>query len=193
MEDDIILLATLMHLVTCIGAASQLLLSATMIDDVPTKRELQLRKKRESELTPYKLNVAVKYGTHTVLLQPKNRLADVLQDSDRAYMKKLTHLHEWQFHLLSDLLKDRTLQPRQRDSGSPPLHIFKPVKVDYKHCLFYCLCWLNDGNFHNWTRQVEAGWGTSSLQEDLVHVLIAIVEGGTVAGCYLQTGVERTV
>jgi hypothetical protein len=48
--------------------------------------------------------------------------------------------------------------------------------VDYKHRLFYCLCWLNDGNFHK-TREAEAGRGKSSLQKDIVHVLIAIVEG----------------
>jgi hypothetical protein len=41
---------------------------------------------------------------------------------------------------------------------------------------FFCLRWLNDGNFHR-SREAEAGWGKSSLQEDLVHVLIAIVEG----------------
>jgi hypothetical protein len=176
MEDDIILLGTLMPLVTCIGAASQLLLSATMIDDVPTTRELQLRKKREREVTPYKHKVAVRYGTPTVPWQQKNKLAEFLQDGDIAYMKKLTHLHEWQSHLLSDLLKDRIIQLRQREDGSRSLHIFKPVKVDYKHHLIYCLCWLNDGNFHK-TREVEAGWGKSSLQEDLDHVLIAIIEG----------------
>ena len=41
---------------------------------------------------------------------------------------------------------------------------------------YFCLRWLNDGNFHR-SREAEAGWGKSSLQEDLVHVLTAIVEG----------------
>ena len=35
---------------------------------------------------------------------------------------------------------------------------------------------MNDGNFHR-TREVESGWGKSSMHLDLVHVLTAIVEG----------------
>jgi hypothetical protein len=35
---------------------------------------------------------------------------------------------------------------------------------------------LNDGNFHR-TREVESGWGKSSMHLDLVHVLTAIIEG----------------
>jgi hypothetical protein len=35
---------------------------------------------------------------------------------------------------------------------------------------------LNDGNFHR-THETETGWGKSSLQEDTVHVLKAIVDG----------------
>lgn len=36
--------------------------------------------------------------------------------------------------------------------------------------------WLNGGNFHR-SKEASAGWGKSSLQEDLFHVFMAIVEG----------------
>ena len=36
--------------------------------------------------------------------------------------------------------------------------------------------WLNDGNFYR-TREADIGYGKSSIQEDTVHVLQAIVEG----------------
>jgi hypothetical protein len=50
------------------------------------------------------------------------------------------------------------------------------VRHDYLHRLFFCLEWLNDGNHHR-TRESRAGWGKSSLHEDKIHVLLAIVEG----------------
>jgi len=103
-------------------------------------------------------------------------LEEVISDSDRQYMKKLTHLHEWQFFLLADLLKDLILRPGLRNDGTRPERIYKPSKHDYFHRLFFCLCWLSDG-LHCHSHDCETGWGKSSLQEDLIHVLIAIVEG----------------
>jgi hypothetical protein len=42
--------------------------------------------------------------------------------------------------------------------------------------LFFVLRWLNDGLFYR-SREVDTGYAKSSVQEDLVHVLLAIVEG----------------
>jgi hypothetical protein len=140
-----------------------------IFDDIPTKLERKVGKKRKCEVTPYKRNHSMKYSSPATPLEPINVLHKILQDSDRAYMHKVTHLHEWQFFLLADRLKDLILRPRLRDDGTRPKH-------DHFHRLFFCLRWLNDGNFHR-SREAEAGWGKSSLQEDLVHVLIAIVEG----------------
>jgi len=57
-------------------------------------------------------------------------LEEVISDSDRQYMKKLTHLHEWQFFLLADLLKDLILRPRLQNDGTRPERIYKPAKHD---------------------------------------------------------------
>ncbi len=42
--------------------------------------------------------------------------------------------------------------------------------------MYYCLKWLNDGNFFR-TREAETGLGKSTIHEDTVHVLEALVEG----------------
>jgi len=165
-----------MYLFINIVAAAHQLSVAFLLDDIPTAREKRLAKKRKRALAPYKRNVSVRYGPPTTNLLPKKRLEDILQDSDRQYLKKLTHLHEWQFFLLADLLKDLILRPRLRRDGTRPERIFKPSRHDFFHRLFFCLCWLNDG-LHYRSRECETGWGKSSLQVDLVHVLIAIVEG----------------
>jgi hypothetical protein len=65
-------------------------------------------------------NVSAQYSTPTSLLEPQNCLADVLKDSDRAYMKKLTHLHEWQFYVLSEKLELLIIHARQREDGNRP-------------------------------------------------------------------------
>ena len=164
-------------IVTAIVTIQQMLASYNIIfDDVPTKWERKVGKKRKREVTPYKRNHSVKYSRPATPLEPINVLHQILQDSDRAYMHKVTHLHEWQFFLLADRLKDLILRPRLRDDGTRPLRTFKKPKHDHFHRLFFCLRWLNDGNFHR-SREAEADWGKSSLQEDLVHVLTAIVEG----------------
>jgi hypothetical protein len=102
---------SLIYLVINLVAAAHQLSAAFMLDDIPTAREKRLAKKRKRVLAPYKRNVSVRYGPPTNNLVPRNRLEEVISDSDRQYMKKLTHLHEWQFFLLADLLKDLILRP----------------------------------------------------------------------------------
>jgi len=63
---------------------------AILYDDVPTAREKKPLKMCKRELTPCKWNIIAWYSWPVVALGPQNCLADVLQDSDRAYIK--THL-----------------------------------------------------------------------------------------------------
>jgi hypothetical protein len=42
--------------------------------------------------------------------------------------------------------------------------------------VFFVLRWLNDGLFYR-SREADPGYAKSCVQEDLVHVLTAIVEG----------------
>ena len=64
----------------------------------------------------------------------------------------------------------------QKDSTYPLVNLHKKTKADNYHCLYYCLKWLNDGNFFR-TREAETGLGKSTIHEDTVHVLEALVEG----------------
>ena len=143
----------------------------TLFMDVPTAHDSRLFKKRNREDAPYKRNQSMRYDSPTSNLEAVPVLEQILVDDNRGYMKKLTHLHAWQFFMLGDRLKELIERPRNNGQkvGPNPKH-------DYRHRLFFCLKWLNDGNFHR-TREVETGWSKTSLQRDTVHVLKAIVEG----------------
>jgi hypothetical protein len=64
----------------------------------------------------------------------------------------------------------------QKDSTYPLVNLHKKTKADNYHCLYYCLKWLNDGNFFR-TREAETGLGKSTIHDDTVHILEADVEG----------------
>jgi hypothetical protein len=92
-------------------------------------------------------------------------------------MKDFTRLHGWQFFLLADHLKDLIENPRLHPDGTRPANnIHSKCKLDHFHRLYYCLKWLNDGNFYK-TQEADIGYGKSSIHEDTIHVLQAIVEG----------------
>ena len=156
----------------------QLITAFTIVfDDVKTKSEERIRKKELREITPYKRNLSMRYGRPTSFLEPIPSLERILDHINRPYMLNVTHLHSWQFFQLAHCLKDYILRPRARRDGTIPNNrSHKRHKFDHYHRLYFCLKWLNDGNFYR-TRETETGWGKSSLQEDTVHVLKAIVDG----------------
>jgi len=161
-------------LVAAIVACQQLLAAVMIIfDDIPTRYEARVDKKRRRELAPYKRNVSQKVGPPETELEPFRVLDDILIDDNREYMKKITHLNSRQFFLLADRLKDCIERPRVNHAS---VKVGPTPKHDHYHRLFFALKWLNDGNFHR-TREAEFGWSKTSLQRDLEHVLHAIVEG----------------
>lgn len=141
--------------------------------DHPTRYEARMEKKRKRELAPYKRNVSLKVGPPETTLEPVRVLDDILADDNREYMRKMTHLHPWQFFVLADHLKDLIERPRTNHES---VKVGPTPKHDHYHRLFFALKWLNDGNFHR-TREADFGWSKTSLQWDLEHVLHAIVEG----------------
>jgi hypothetical protein len=135
------------------------------------------QQRHKHELTPYKRNLSVAYGWPTTNLEHLPHLEHILQDINRPYMKDVTHLHGWQFFLLADCLKDFIECSRVCPNGSHPVNnIHRKCKLDHFHCLYYCLKWLNGGNFSR-IQEADIGYGKSSIHEDTVHVLQAIVEG----------------
>ena len=100
-------------LVAAIVACQQLLAAVMIIfDDIPTRYEARMDKKRRRELAPYKRNVSQKVGPPETELEPFRVLDDILIDDNREYMKKITHLNSRQFFLLADCLKDCIERPR---------------------------------------------------------------------------------
>jgi hypothetical protein len=88
--------AVILIFLAVVAAARQLLCSYYMFfDDLPTVKKKKRGLKRKRDLAPYKLNVSCRYSSATNPLEVKNCLAELFQDSDRAYMKSVTHLHEW--------------------------------------------------------------------------------------------------
>jgi hypothetical protein len=161
-------------LVAAIIVCQQFLAAAMIIFyDHPTRYEARMEKKRKRELTPYKRNVSLKVGPPETTLEPVRVVDDVLADDNHEYMRKMTHLHPWQFFVLADHLKDLIERPRANHES---VKVGPTPKHDHYHRLFLALKWLNDGNFHR-TREADFGWSKTSLQRDLEHVLRATVEG----------------
>ncbi len=52
-------------------------------------------KKRKFELAPHKWNHSIKYSHPATPLELIFVVQNILHDSDRAYMCKVTHLQEW--------------------------------------------------------------------------------------------------
>jgi len=93
-----------------------------VIHDIPTKKELAAEKKRKRALAPYKRNLSIQYGRPTSVLQVIPCLGRLLTDENRAYIHKVTHLHQWQFMMLADKLKALIERPRRHEHGLPRQH-----------------------------------------------------------------------
>ncbi len=115
---------------------------ATLFFDAPTVYEQRLEKKWKREQTAYKRNCSIKYDTPTSRLEANLSLQDVLADDNRAYTHKVTHLHTWHFFLLAERLRPLIERQRKGQQKAGPT-----CKHDYLHRLYFCLKWLNDGNF----------------------------------------------
>jgi len=142
-------------------------------DEVTIAKRL---KRKEREEAPYRRNNRRNYGHPTTDLEPIEVLKRLLQDPARRYLGKLCHMEAWQFFILADRLKPLIERPRLRPDYIQPDKKGHDVHFDHYHRLFFCLEWLNSGTFYH-TREATYGWSKTSLQEDNLHVLRAIVEG----------------
>ena len=128
-----------MVVVAAAAICIQQLLAAYLIvfDDVPTASEARAAKKRKRELTPYKRNLSVVYGTPTTELEHIPALERIFQDINRPYMKSVTHLHGWQFFDLAAHLQPLIDHPKLRKDGTRPLvNLRKKTKADHYHRLY---------------------------------------------------------
>ncbi len=128
-----------MVVVAAAAICIQQLLAAYMIifDDVPTASEARAAKKRKRELTPYKRNLSVVYGTPTTKLEHIPALKRILQDINQPYMKSVTQLHGWQFFDLAARVQPLIDRPKlQKDGTRPLVNLRKKSKTDHYHHLY---------------------------------------------------------
>jgi hypothetical protein len=159
-----------------IVAAQQIVAAASLIfDNMPTQHEVRVEKKRKHEVTPYKPNVSMRSGPPETMLEPVHVLEGLLHDDNHEYIKKIMHLHSWQFFLLADHLKDLISRPRDNNQSAK---VGPAVMYDHHHRLLFALKWLNDGNFHR-TREAEFGWSKMSLQHASSMCYVPLLRGLT--------------
>lgn len=146
-----------------------------IFSETPFEKKRRI-KKMEREDSLFKRNCSENFGAPEEPLTPNRVLDDLLSDRNRNYIGKITHLHAWQFFLLADKIKPLIERPRLRRDGTRPDTLKKQCQHDHFHRLYFCLFWMNNGLYYR-TAEAIAGWGKSSLQEDNIHILIAINEG----------------
>jgi hypothetical protein len=132
-DDDAILI-----FLPFVTVAHQLICSNIFLMILQLSRE---KKRSEKKVWPDSIqrHVSCRHSIASNPLEAKNCLAEILQDSNRAYMKSVTHLHEWQFFELSKMLKDLILCLRLRSNGTRPEVRRKPPKFDHNNRLFFIL------------------------------------------------------
>jgi hypothetical protein len=109
----------------------------------------------------------------------KNRWGQLVEDENREYCKKLTHMYSWEIEGLLELCKDDIEKARETSWRPKPKGDSKrgrPTKLDTINRLVVVLEWLSSGDFL-YKSQVDYNWAKSSVDEDRKHVLKAICKG----------------
>jgi hypothetical protein len=137
------------------------------------RRKIRHQRKRRhgNPLGVYMYNLIPPAGPPEHRLETVDVFAKLSRDPARRYSKVLTALYIWELKALADLLETRILRPRNPNATRQ-----RRCKLDHQHRLFWCLRWLCSGECFR-QEEFAAGWGKSSLHEDLPHVLGAIIEG----------------
>ena len=155
-------------------------------NDIHNPQRKKEKRKRDMESLPHMANTYnnrnLREHEHFPLVI-KTTVADLLRDPARNYSKYLTNLYGWELLQLADHLKDKIeanretywRQNRRRRRKTNRYRKGK-CKHDYVHRLFYCLDWLaNGGTMMQF--EFKSGWSKSSMNEDIPHILLCIIEG----------------
>lgn len=160
---------------------------ATLAEDAKTTRRKRKRNEEERTFQPLMKTILNNPAFHQAPLYPlerKEMIAQLLLDQNRNYSKTFTNLYSWELLELADLLKDKIEEPRntiwrkkrKRNNYKDPERSKKRAcNHDYIHRTFFCLEWLANGCEFKKT-EFYSGWSKSSLNEDIPHVLRAIVD-----------------
>ncbi|KAJ1411183.1 hypothetical protein B484DRAFT_468339 [Ochromonadaceae sp. CCMP2298] len=125
-------------------------------------------KRHGNSLGMYMYNLMPAFGSPDTKLETVDVVAAVRLDRERNCIKAFTSLYEWEFDALVEKLGPLIARTRS-GTGKP-----RRCKLDTANRLFWCLHWLVCGDTFK-QEEFTAGWGKSSLNEDLPHVLRAII------------------
>jgi hypothetical protein len=144
------------------------------------------RKKLEIEAQPWMANLYRYLDTRPQTpLQYMDRWGRLIDDPNRQYSRKLTHMFSWEILDLAELLKSEIESPRltiwrsapsenlQRDFGHKKRG--RPPKYDHINRLIFVLEFLATGcDVHK--AEFEYQYSKTSIDEDRKHVLKAVIK-----------------
>jgi hypothetical protein len=166
------LILTLNSFIVCLTSATSII---STINRVKSKK----RKYYDEDLADLPLMrnkcIFVREGPQEPL-EYVDRLGRVMEDVNRNYSRKLTHMFSWEFYELAELLKDEINRPRcTRHKPQPKFHgkSGRKCKYNYQERLLFVLEFLNTGNTLD-RQEFDNSYARTSCDEDLYHILKAI-------------------
>ena len=95
------------------------------------------------------MNQVSKFGSPMIPLSYIDTFENLIQDPNRDYCRKLTHLYSWEIQELADLLKEEIEKPRQTvwrpDVKAPDSSkMGRPPKYDYANRFYIVLEWMSE-------------------------------------------------
>ena len=155
---------------------------ASVYSEDDSESDRRRKRKLEHEALPFMQNKARVFGAPQLPLESRDRFGRMVEDPNRNYCKKLTHMYSWEIQDLADLLKEEICAPRQtawrkkRRNAEQHGNVHpggRPPKHNHVNRLLFVLEWLSKGSTGD-AEEFETGWSKTSCVEDKKHVLKAI-------------------
>lgn len=145
-----------------------------------TSIEKKRKRKRIEDELPYMKNLSKYLGAPQRPLEYRDRFGSLMEDPNRDYCKKLTHMFSWEIIELAELCKFDIEAPRQtswRPNTSERVDNQKKrgrkPKYNYLNRLLFVLDWLSNPVMGD-KAEFDNSYAKTSCVEDHKHVLKAI-------------------
>jgi hypothetical protein len=175
----LLIIATASHIQTIVSATQ----SSMFLDTEAKKRQ---RFEEECEEAPLMKNIFRQFYENpqrpTVPLRYEDRFGRMMEDPNRGWVKKLTHMFSWEFLELAELLQQKIEAPREtkwrgevKFPGEVKTRGGRPPKYDYLNRLLFVLEWMANTSTGN-KAEFDNGYAKTSIVEDKKHILRVINE-----------------
>ena len=164
--------------IACLAAHQQLLVSAHAVLQNETEEQKRNKRKFEHEQQPLMKYLFKFRGKPQVPLRLFDRFGALMEDPNRQYCKKLTHLFDFEIVDLAALCENdikaaRETQYRKLPKNRGMSGRGRPPKLKPINRLLTVLEWLSSGD-GVFNQEIDHQWAKSSVEEDRKHVLRAI-------------------